>query len=436
MISGVGDVLGMLQDREAGGCVSYAAANRKMFQWGCRARVRWASVVLFSGGYPWFAQADEWSLNPSLQLKTQYDDNIFLSSTSPVSTWGYSASPIFVLGNRTAASSLEMEGRLIFNAYSESSVTDPNVQTLNLRGRVNTLRSTWGIQSSIKRDTTIATVVDAQNQDQNSGDQEVNVDENLVERQVRRTQANVQPLCTFRLTETDSIRAAYRIIRTTFSDAGTAELVDYKQERAEAGLAHQLDRNNRLSVTVTASTYKAVNADTVTDNYELRTGWFHTYAEDLRGDLSFGFRTVSSTQGDEQIDSTGGVLGVSLRKQGSELTSYRLGVQRRLSPSGAGVMVQNDSLTIDYSRAITARLKFTTSANLYRNESIDFLASSVDRRYFDVEPQLSWKITRLWSLDGSYQYKWQKYSEQGVSASSNAIFLAVDYAWPTMAVSR
>jgi hypothetical protein len=45
-------------------------------------------------------------------------------------------------------------------------------------------------------------------------------------------------------------------------------------------------------------------------------------------------------------------------------------------------------------------------------------------------------ITRLWSLDGSYRYRWQMFEEQDEAATGNAVYLSVNYAWPNIAVSR
>lgn len=390
------------------------------------------AVLVFSDA----AHGDEWAMTPSIQLKTQHNDNLYLSSDSPVSVWGYTASPLMALSKRTAASRLDMEGRLIFNHYSESSVTDPNVQSIKLTGQINSRRSTWGLRSSFKRDTTIATVTDVQNEEQDVGNAEGDVDTNLVQIQVRRNQLRADPFFSYRLTERDSVGLKYTLNHTTYSDEGASALFDYKRQGVEAVLSRSLARNDRISATVSASNYKAPDADTDTDDYALRASWMHNYATDLRGDVSFGLRSTSSNQGGEQIDSSGSVYNASLTKRYSELTSYRFKVERSLRASGAGVVVQSDSFNMDFSHDLSSRLSFSTSLNAHRNQSADFLSSSVDRTYYNVEPQLSWNITRLWSLDGSYQYSWQKYDDQQNSASSNSIFLAIDYAWPKMAVSR
>jgi hypothetical protein len=80
------------------------------------------------------SEADEWALTPSVQIRNQYDDNIFLSVDDPVSTWGGSLSPLIDLRKRTTTGFLGIGARLIFNRYAEDEIRDTNIQLLTSAG--------------------------------------------------------------------------------------------------------------------------------------------------------------------------------------------------------------------------------------------------------------------------------------------------------------
>jgi hypothetical protein len=386
------------------------------------------------GACPGAVFGAEWAMAPSLQLKAQHDDNIFLTNDDPVSASGFTISPLITLSRQTAASTTNMEGRLIFNRYTDDEIDDPDVQTITLQSQATERRSTWGINSDLKRDTTTNTITGTLNEDDSGADKDI--DANLVTVQVRRNRLDAAPFFNYRLTERDSVRLRYILQRTFYTDEPSSSLFDYKRQGVEASFLRSLARSDSVTATVNASNYKAPDAGTETDDYSAQGSWTHNYATDLRSKVSLGISTKSTKQGDERIDSTGSIFGLGLIKQYSELTSYNVQIGRRLRPSGAGVVVQSDSFDLDLSHAFSSRWSSSLAISAYKNRSLDFFSSSVDRVYYEIEPQLSWKITRFWYIDASYKYRWQKYDAEQDSADSNAVFLAIDYAWPKMAVSR
>jgi hypothetical protein len=371
---------------------------------------------------------------PSLLLKALHDDNIFLNNDDPVSVWGYTISPLIGLSRQTAASKTNMEGRLIFNRYTDDEIDDPDVQSIALQSQATSRRSTWGIRSDLRRDTTTNTITGSLNEEDDGADKDI--DANLVTVQVRRNRLDAAPFFNYRLTERDSVRLRYILQRTFYSDEASSSLFDYRRQGVEASFSRSLARSDSVTAIASASNYKAPDAGTETDDYSIQGSWIHNYATDLRSKVSVGLSTKSTEQGGESIDSTGSIFGLGLTKQYSELTFYNVQIERKLRPSGAGVVVQSDSFDLNLSHAFSSRWSSSLAISAYKNRSLDFFSSSVDRIYYELEPQLSWKITRFWYIDASYKYRWQKYDVEQDSADSNAVFLAIDYAWPKMAVSR
>ncbi|MBK8161677.1 MAG: outer membrane beta-barrel protein [Gammaproteobacteria bacterium] len=383
--------------------------------------------------------ADEWSLTPSVQLRNQYDDNIFLSVDDPVSTWGGSLSPLIDLRKRTTTGFLGIGARLIFNRYATDEIRDTNIQLLTISGRSATQLSRYNLTGSYRRDTTIATVSAAPEDDDEEDGQAVDapdVDAGLVETQVRRNRLSLRPSWTYSLARLTSLRLSYSLNSTNYSDDAGTSLEDYRRYRISAAITHRLTQGDQLSVNVGAGTYKSPDRGSETDDYSLSVGLSHNYSPLLRGNVTVGVRSSTTTFNDVEDDSTGGSLTASLVKKSTELTTYRFQAGRNLYPSGAGTLVLSDHLQARVLHQISPVLSFSLFANVQKNSSPDFFSGSVDRLYYDIEPGFRYLLTRLWSIDGSYRYRWQEYEDRADSADSNAVFVAINYAWPRLAVSR
>lgn len=383
--------------------------------------------------------ADEWSATPSVQVRMQHDDNINLSIDSPVSVWGTSVSPLLDLRKRTALSMYGIGARLTFNRYSEDSVRDTNSQLLTFAGRSNTRLDRFGLAGSYRRDTTFATIAggrDVEGEDATGGDEEDDTDAGVVRTEVRRHRLSLNPSWTRALTRVTSTRVGYSLNDTKYSDDAGTSLVDFRRHGINAALLHNIDQRDEINVSVAFSKYRAPDREVETDDYNISAGVAHEFSPLLRGELALGISSVTTTFGNDEDKSSGSSFNASLVKKQSEQTMYRLFLERDLYPSGVGTLVLSDRLRINYSHDVSPTLSLSLWANAFRNRSLDFFSAAADRVYYNLEPAFRWNLARLWSVDGSYRYRWQKYDDQDDAAESGAVFLAVNYAWPRMAVSR
>lgn len=385
------------------------------------------------------SRADEWAMTPSISVRGQYDDNINMSVDAPVSVWGGTVSPMLDARKSTATSLLGVSGRLIFDRYSEGERGSTNAQLFTFTGRNDTRLSKFNLTGSYKRDTTIrTTITPAQDdgEDSDGGDDAGDVDENIVQTIVRRGQLRLRPSWTRALTRVTSLRLGYSLNMTTYSDEAGTALVDYGRQGIDAALIHQLSQKDQLTAGAVASYFEAPDRGTETDDYSIYATWGHKYSELLRGELALGLLSATTTVDGDEVASTGLLYEASLSKKARDLTNYRFTLGRRPYPSGRGTLVLSDYLRANMTRAVSPKLSLSAWAYAYRNQTLDFFGPSTDRTYYNIEAGFRWMITRLWSLDSSYRYRWQKFDEDADSATSNAVYLSVNYAWPNIAVSR
>lgn len=379
--------------------------------------------------------ADQWAVTPSLQIKALHDDNINLSIDNPVSVWGGSVSPLLDLSRRSAVSAYGLGGRLTFNRYSEDAVQDTNIQLLTFFGRTATRLSRFGISGSYKRDTTYATIEApsaGEEEEQGAGD----VDAGLVRTQVRRNRLLMTPSWRYTLSERASINLRYMLNDTTYTGSGSDALTDYRRQSAELTLQRGLSERSSLTATAGVARYTSSEVGADTDDYSVSAGYVHEFSPMLEMQLGAGVRSATSTFGNSEVESSGALVNIRLRGSLSELTTYRITADESLQPSGIGALILSKNLSWELSHRLSQKLSVSLWGTAFKNQSVDFFRAVADRTHYDIEPGFRWKLDRDWSIDGSYRYRWQKYEGDEAAASSNAVYLAVDYAWPKLAVSR
>jgi hypothetical protein len=383
------------------------------------------------------AWADQWSAIPAVQFRTEYDDNRSLTTDSPVSVWAATVSPWLDLSRATPTSSTDVGARLVFNRYSDENVRDTDVQFVTLDQRIKTRLNRFGLDGSYKRDTVFSTISEAAETDETGGLDEAPdaVDLNLVSVEVRRNRLALQPTWTRLLTERTSLNLQYEFRNVDYENRGTF-LVDYRDQSAAVSLAYELTERDRLELGIDGDLYDAPDSNRESDNYGVQVNLGHAFSRTLRGMFALGARATSFEIDGERGKSRGLLFDASLIKQESTAMSYRLSAQRSVLPSGVGALVQSDIIRATVTRRLSPRLSVSLRASALKSESLSVDRGPVNRFYYNIEPGFRWRVTRLWTIDGSYRHRAQKYEETDETAVGNAVFLSVNYAWPAIATSR
>lgn len=382
---------------------------------------------LLAAMWPVFSTAAEWSVAPAVQLRTQYDDNIYLRRGDHSSVWGLTISPRVSFARRTANSSVAVNGRLIINRYSNNEAHDRAIGLFGFRGKTFDQRNSWGLRADLRRDTTFTQT--------NNGviDNSLDTDIGLVEKEVNRRRIDLRPSWRHVLSERSALQTAYRFSDLSYANNGGNTLVDYHRQVVEPGISHRITERDTLAIIASGAFYRSDLLDS--NDYGLRVNWRHQFSETLRGNLAIGGRTTTTESTSEKDDSNGLVVNAGLVQQYSELTTYRLTVRRGVQPNGGGRVVQSSQLRAYLLQKLSPRIAWYLSGSAFRNENLNQRSNNTDRTYVSLEPGLRWALGRRLSLDASYRYRWQKY-RGSQSAESNAVFLALGYGWPRMAASR
>lgn len=387
---------------------------------------------------PQLAMSAEWSVVPSIQLKEEYEDNIYLTTEAHDIVWGSAVSPSVQLVHTAPTSVAKVGAHLSFNRYSGNDVRDTDVQYLTLSSNNRMPRGRWALKGSFTRDTTLTSLVKAESDtadEEELADAE-NIDEGLVQVEVRRNRLDLDPSWSQNLTERMTFQLGYRFRDVYYSAAEGTSLYDYQRHSLDVALMRQVTERDRLGITARYSEYRAPEVNSKAGTLTLLASMDYAFSETLRGIVAVGMQNTSSMRGALKDEATGYTLDVGITKKINQSTNYRLALTRDVQPSGAGYVIQSDRFNIHFSSKITSKLTFLFSGKFFRNKGLEASTTNVDRRYYSIEPSLRRLLTRKWSVDGYYRYRYQKYDIAAASAQSNAVFLGVRYAWPMTRVSR
>lgn len=402
--------------------------------------------------------AAEWSVEPSISLREEYNDNIrFLTAPHP-GVWYSRLTPSVKLSSKTEVSEVSGSAQFSINQYSGDPLLESrNDQFYTLLTSHQSERNTWAMNASYKEDST------AESERITTG---------VVQVRTQRSLLSLNPSWTRTLTERSSLKLNYNYQEVKYDQH--ISLNDYTSQQVGGTLQYRLSERDTVSLTTNYSVVEyspifrqlgiaiisidppIISLGSGTDaivnessTSSVQAGVTHLFSETLRGSLSLGRRsTVSSASHTctscftaaltpisafaNETSGSGSSLNTSLEKtfEAGKLSGF---VSRDTNPSGSG-LVETDKFGVSLNRNLTEKLTGSFDAVAYRTKFIG--VASPGSRYYTVEPKLNWRFTEWWTLDAGYRYARYEPESTASTITSNALYLNLSYNWPKMAISR
>lgn len=382
------------------------------------------ALCLALSAWPVTVLGAEWRTEAFIDVASFHDDNAQLTTAPHESTSGYILAPRVNVKRNTETSKLNINGYVAHTNYARGEFEDQTESALDLNGE-NQLseRNTLGVDGQFRRDTLFQRV-DLGPGVGNIRDTDIGLSTST---QVRRTYRTVQPYFNRLLSERSAMRVGYRLTDVTFGNAAGTQLVDYKEGLASADYSYQVSDRDSFTLTGNAARYRPDAGSTESDTVQLLVGMARKFTEATRGSFSIGGSETKQTEPGREERSTGVVFRAGL-EQRSDLATFDGVISRDVTPSGIGRSVQSDQIRLRWLRKTSPTIDLGLQVQLLRNQVLEGTAADVDRRYYEVEPELRWHWLDNWIVSGSYKYRKQKFDADPSAADSNAVFLGLTYA--------
>jgi hypothetical protein len=409
---------------------------------------RWSWPVLpafaFTFGLvPQVALAEQWVLDNSLTARHETNDNAALVHTSPGTMNTLSLSTAFTASRKTESSATRVNGAI-------SSVTQWGP------GERDRVDGQLGIAQTLSDPLNSFSLAYTSMQDFNSAVDNADV---TVSRGRRRSKT-LSGSWSRMLSERVSANTQLTLNRTAYGQAVTAA-VDYRNAALSAGLSYRLSEVGTLSLDAGHSEYRTEADTSRSTTNQIGLGWSSVWAERHNASVSLGiYRTktaglrarlvcplapafcnagfVQPVIATDRAYSTGQGLqfSVSERYQFNETTDFSFSAARQQAPSGAGLVVRNDSLRASashsFSPTLTASLGFAQSRSTYIG--LDSTLAQPVQQSFSVS--MTKQLATDLSLQAGYQFNRADGAVPGQGARANSLSISLQYDWPRLDATR
>lgn len=371
-------------------------------------------------------RAAEWSAEPSLGLKGEYNSNLLLVSGNN-QVWGVWVNPGVKFKGSTELLEVEGGARAEFVRYYGENDRELTNLYFPLKVSYRWDRMTFGFDGGYTRDNTLMSEL------RQTG---------FVLAFTQRNLGAAAPSVTVGLTERLSWQTSYQFMDAQYQDGIRFGLVDYQVHGGMTGLTYTSSERDQVSLT---GEYTYVTMPAILQHstyYGAQVGWTHDFGHEVTGSLSGGRRFITSVQnfssGSLSDDEMVWLYHASLRKK-FERTTVQLDASREVNPSGFGLLVKTERYGATVSHGLTETLTLALEGGLYHVSGVastGFSQSIPPNQFVSVSPRLSWKFAQWWALDVAYTY-----AERGVGSLnqwsfSNATFVMLTYGGAKWSVSR
>lgn len=382
-------------------------------------------LVTNSQGGGW-VYAAEWSAEPALSVRGIYNSNLLVNPQA-VEVWGYSTSPSmnvmgsterFQLSSRVAADFVHYDG--------DQRIGYTNI-FLPLSATYSGDRDTFEFVGGFTRDNTLRSEL---------------LSTGIVASFTQRNLWSAAPSWTHSLTERLSIQSAYQLMDATYEDASNLGLANYQLQGVTETLHYQLTEQDQLSLTGLYTNFHTKDLPLRAQFPGVVLSAKHAFTETLVGSVFGGAKFISSTTtvAGSRIEesNTVWVYGASLKKELSA-ASIVLEYNRDVTPSGFGLLVTNDRLSLTLLQRPTETLSISLDARVYFSSGATTNANGVqftDLFNVVVTPRIDWRWNEFWTFNMGYRYVEFDAPSFATPGRSHAAFIGLTYTLPKWSISR
>ena len=366
------------------------------------------------------AMSAQWVIDGRLDPKVEYDDNVLLQKSKPSSTI-YSMRPTLNISRSLENSNVRASLGYDIERYSSLSRLDRENPFADISAGYQTMRSSYGISASY-RERTARSIAEEDTGDFSS-------DATVRTRRIA-------PSYQYQLTERDVLAftgsySEQRYDQGNFSDNDTLTV----SARWSRSFSERFSAGFNAGYTQYESTGQFTRSDYDSTNIGVNLSYRWTERTSITGTAGVNYlKSTVRTGPIKQNDTNRGTLASIAMSHQTTLDNYSLNLSRSLNPSGEGVLNQQDRVAFNWSRRLSERMSFNLSTSYSQTSRADDTGSN-KRKFTDVAPNLSWRMTENTSINTGYRYRKIQGSQED-NINGNAVFVSFGYNWDGIRFSR
>jgi len=406
--------------------------------------------MLASLTMPRTGKAAEWTAEPAVTARHEYNDNINLSVHPHNSVRGSFITPSLDFGVNTPVWQASGGVSATQRRYSGQEGLDRDDNTSRLSAAYRTERNAWQLSASRSLESLLSTDL-------------ITPDTGVVQAQQQTEAKTITPTWTWNYSERTLLQVMYRMSDVSYENTQNTALYDYDYRSATVTLSNQISVLNQIFVTGGYSTFHVPSTEFDSDTRSFQVGATRNFSPTTQGTLQAGLRnTESFTRGgnpiftrfstvingevvdvlvqtgvtqDSRRENTSSVFSGSFERK-FEKTLARLAVNRTLSPSGSGGQTEQDAVSFNLRNPLSPRLTLSVNANWQKTSDSEGNISNNNLTYYNFSSGIDWRWLRDWSVGMDYRYGHVNREHENAAADSNSVGLALIYRPLKMSISR
>ncbi len=373
------------------------------------------------------AWSAEWFLEPSLTVRGEVNSNLTLTTFDHDPTLGHWVSPGARFGGATEA--LEVSGRLAadFVRYYGGQNTSLTNLYFPLATKYTTEKDIFALNGGFTRDNTLMGEL------RQTG---------VVLSFTQRNYWTVNPSWTRNITEKLSATGMYQYNDSRYENGARLGLADYTLHVGSGGLSYQLTERDQVQVNALVVRFNTADLGLSSTIVGPQVAYSHMFSETLSGSISGGPRHVSSTLNTPIGPLTDGVwvwvFSGSLEKKWEDWR-VRGEVGREINPSGFGLLLRTDKVSLEVTHQLTERLTASMTGLFVIADRVKTNTTATvfpENRLLYVTPKLSWRLSEWWTADVTYTYAERDLPSQSLTALANSGTIMFAYFPPKLSFGR
>jgi hypothetical protein len=377
------------------------------------------------------ANAQAWIYDPRIELQGIYNDNNRLTPdrTQEIEAKGGAIDALVGFRRETQTGMFQATPHIRSSWFPDASSEESTDYYFDLQGNHKTQRTLSSIYAGFADESVITSdLLIADFPGINLG-QTVSGDSGRVSVRNRRRQYSFEPKTEFNWTERRHLTLDAHYIDTKY-DNTLFEQIGYKDFGGSAGIKWNTSQRTTFEVDAVGSQFRPDDNSPHTTSGGLMAEWRMAPSTIT----SYYFRVggmraehdVAGTSSSVSRSSFNGGVGVAWKFQ---VTQILIDALRSTSPSSQGAIVNRDELRFSLNRDFSPRAAgFIGLRGIRTNGLAGTGVTDVrERKYYTGRTGFDWHMTRAYTLEGVYEYRWQKYQGDPTSASSNGVTLSVIY---------
>jgi opacity protein-like surface antigen len=386
---------------------------------------------------PSAADAQQWVINPEVEIGVQHVDNPRLVENGETENLTGGLLDLAAAFRRnTQTSSLLFRPSAALFRYSGDSDLDSERYSADFNATSRGQRSDWRFlgnynqQQVFRGERTLADI----DEDPGLDDSDQTGTGRTSERR-QRDMWRLRPGVTFDFTERTGVKVDVTYIDVRYDTEEDGEAVDYRNGRVDAAIVRALTPDSDLQFGVFATKYEPdsfsrpeTDGTGVRVRYEKRVSNISTFFVDVGGQDS-EIESTDPLQANISETSFLWNLGYARRL---ERTRWRIDMGQAVTPSGSGRMVERDLYRAVMAHQLKPRWLLELSAVALNSDSLESedLVTTVDRDYLQARALLGYQLTRSWTVESRYTLTHQDFADTPGDAQEHEIRLSLVYRPP------